>query len=567
MITRNLLLLVSLCLWEGHMGDTAIKIVRRRGVGGTHMLKLEENRVADQWDSSVDSNSMPMVTHRIPIGHDQGAGIVYHPKTPQNNAAMPSNTERQSLKPNPILQMKDDSVKKGESTQSESPNNRELVQENKLIKIRNSTKNASIPTKKGRMEKVFLLHQRPDLHSNTTRFKSLARSRVRPDLNVHTTGVPGSRHAIESTRKCNLTNSYGVLKLLSKENLVRIVNSQMRSVPNNFQSKSSRSRKRDLIDVDRSQMEALKLQKDMTVTQNHFALDNQTARPHIRLVTNPNLSPEQPVHTLPEVTPDSNVGNDNTETRGSESTDTWRNKHVTHPFSSVNDVSHTSERDVTFSLTDTPSMTKSLSSNVSSQTDAGPPSVFTQQSRGEGNRGVGIEDWHNEEQFNTVAPRQTILSPNGSEEPVDGAIEPVHSSHVLKLHPDPHWGVGQDRGSTGVMTVESQPGNGAGFVFQEAESDEEEEEVQGPAEGEGIRSRSRRSWIWNQFFVIEEYSGPEPVLIGRIRTCQCPPLYGWHFSRSLFKDLSVGLIYTLRATVIAWKHYQELSLNTICPGD
>ncbi len=31
------------------------------------------------------------------------------------------------------------------------------------------------------------------------------------------------------------------------------------------------------------------------------------------------------------------------------------------------------------------------------------------------------------------------------------------------------------------------------------------------------QSRSRRSWIWNQFFVIEEYSGPEPVLIGRVR--------------------------------------------------
>ncbi|XP_055043403.2 uncharacterized protein cdh24a [Misgurnus anguillicaudatus] len=30
------------------------------------------------------------------------------------------------------------------------------------------------------------------------------------------------------------------------------------------------------------------------------------------------------------------------------------------------------------------------------------------------------------------------------------------------------------------------------------------------------RSRRRRSWIWNQFFVIEEYSGPEPVLIGRL---------------------------------------------------
>ncbi|XP_068599680.1 cadherin-24 [Brachionichthys hirsutus] len=32
------------------------------------------------------------------------------------------------------------------------------------------------------------------------------------------------------------------------------------------------------------------------------------------------------------------------------------------------------------------------------------------------------------------------------------------------------------------------------------------------------RPRLRRSWLWNQFFVIEEYRGPEPVLIGRLHT-------------------------------------------------
>ncbi|XP_076014531.1 cadherin-24 [Genypterus blacodes] len=32
------------------------------------------------------------------------------------------------------------------------------------------------------------------------------------------------------------------------------------------------------------------------------------------------------------------------------------------------------------------------------------------------------------------------------------------------------------------------------------------------------RPRHRRSWLWNQFFVIEEYRGPEPVLIGRLHT-------------------------------------------------
>ncbi|XP_056893154.1 cadherin-24 isoform X2 [Takifugu flavidus] len=38
------------------------------------------------------------------------------------------------------------------------------------------------------------------------------------------------------------------------------------------------------------------------------------------------------------------------------------------------------------------------------------------------------------------------------------------------------------------------------------------------SEDGGPRSRHRRSWLWNQFFVIEEYRGPEPVLIGRLHT-------------------------------------------------
>lgn len=36
-------------------------------------------------------------------------------------------------------------------------------------------------------------------------------------------------------------------------------------------------------------------------------------------------------------------------------------------------------------------------------------------------------------------------------------------------------------------------------------------------EGAKPHPRRRRSWLWNQFFVIEEYRGPEPVLIGRVR--------------------------------------------------
>lgn len=40
------------------------------------------------------------------------------------------------------------------------------------------------------------------------------------------------------------------------------------------------------------------------------------------------------------------------------------------------------------------------------------------------------------------------------------------------------------------------------------------------------RTRRRRSWLWNQFFVIEEYRGPEPVLIGRVSRCICCRLLG-----------------------------------------
>ncbi|XP_040210117.1 cadherin-24 isoform X2 [Rana temporaria] len=39
-----------------------------------------------------------------------------------------------------------------------------------------------------------------------------------------------------------------------------------------------------------------------------------------------------------------------------------------------------------------------------------------------------------------------------------------------------------------------------------------------PPQGPGPPPRSKRSWVWNQFFVIEEYAGPEPVLIGRLHT-------------------------------------------------
>ncbi|XP_061095080.1 cadherin-24-like [Conger conger] len=85
-------------------------------------------------------------------------------------------------------------------------------------------------------------------------------------------------------------------------------------------------------------------------------------------------------------------------------------------------------------------------------------------------------------------PRKETALHRGAGDERKGAPESMpRGGHFLKLEPGP--GVGGARGR--------------GLVFQE---------------GEETRSRSRRSWIWNQFFVIEEYSGPEPVLIGRLHT-------------------------------------------------
>ncbi|XP_058530750.1 cadherin-8 isoform X1 [Ochotona princeps] len=38
------------------------------------------------------------------------------------------------------------------------------------------------------------------------------------------------------------------------------------------------------------------------------------------------------------------------------------------------------------------------------------------------------------------------------------------------------------------------------------------------SEAQRILNRSKRGWVWNQMFVLEEFSGPEPILVGRLHT-------------------------------------------------
>lgn len=517
MITRIQLLLVSLCLWEGLAGvASASKIVRRRGVGGSHVVKLGEGRAADQWDSGADV--MPVVTLRNLISHEQAGdvGTYSHAKIMQSRAApLAASSERKALKPKREV----DSVSKKEAS-AHSAGNKELNQDVK--KVKNSTRSAEISTKAGKVEKTFTVHHKPDSHANRTRFKAGSRSRSRPDLGVHETGAQGKGFSMDSNRKLNLTGSYGVLKLLSKENLIRIVNSQMQSVPSlSFPSKGSRSRKRDLIDVNHGQLEAQKLQRqDITVTQLHTGLDNRTVLPYVGPVTTPNLNQQR--DDSPRMNPKNEVGPAVTKPQGSfgpQSSDggDGRSKHLVRLLSTPHsEVSLGPAKEAISSQTEPPlTSTKHFPPHVPSETNDSPPSVLTMQPLGV--RGSAV-DSHRDPLTESVHTAQTELST--AQYPPDEDNKLVNSSHVLRLQPAPEWSRNAEEAAAQAVGSE----NRQGLVFEEADGEEEEDRQEEEKEEEvermerkGSRSRSRRSWIWNQFFVIEEYAGPEPVLIGRVR--------------------------------------------------
>ncbi|CAF97720.1 unnamed protein product [Tetraodon nigroviridis] len=490
MITSNLLLLVFLCLWEGLTAGAATgKIVRRKGVGTSHLGKLGEK------DGSMDAKALPVVTLRNLISYEQtaDAGAFSYPKLLQSRATQPAANreegrvkERKAFKPKREV----DSVDKKETALHAS--NRGLVQEAK--KVKNNTKN--LESKTGKSDKSG--HHKSELHANRTRF--VCRARCRADPGIHTTGVPGKSFSTDAVRKLNLTGSYGVLKLLSKENLVRIVNSQMQSVPSRTgPSKGGRSRKRDLIDVNHGQVEAQKVQRqDLAITQLHSGSDNQTALPYVSPATAPGPDQDQD-----QSAPDNphTGGQARVELQGSESGDS-RSKHLTRVLSTPrSEVSLGPEKAALTSQTEPPlPSTKHFPPHVLAATNDAPPSVLTTQPLGA--RG-GAADSHGDPLAESVHSAQTEVGT--AQYPPDEDNQLVNSSHVLKLQPAPEWSRAAEEPATQV----GRSRNGKGLVFEEAEEDTERAEPTGP------RSRSRRSWIWNQFFVIEEYAGPEPVLIGR----------------------------------------------------
>ncbi|XP_035986096.1 uncharacterized protein LOC118556295 [Fundulus heteroclitus] len=505
MIARNLLLLFFLALWEGLLGGAlASKIVRRRGVPGSHMARRGESKSADQWDDNEDINAMSMVTLRNLISREQLSDYGFpHSKMVLNNK------ERQSIKPKREV----DSVSKKEGTSNLLSSNKALNLD--MRRVKNNTRSAET-SNTARLEKSFTIHHKVEQHSNKTRVKSASRSRSRPDLNVHTTGMPGKGFSVESNRKLNLTGSYGVLKLLSKENLVRIVNSQMQKVPAlGFPSKGSRSRKRDLIDVNHGQLESQKEpRQDMAATQPHAGFDNQTALPYASTVTSPDLYLHQNAAThinlSSEAKPALGKGQDSLGIQSLDGGDN-KSKHLVRSLSTPHSVNGFGpEKEAMISQTEPPfTSTKHLPMYILPETNDSPPSVLTMQPLGArgGNRAA---DSHRD--LLTESAHAAKKDPGTAKFSTDEDYKLVNSSHVLRLQPAPKWSQGAKEAEIQAVDLV----NGNGLVFEEASESDAEKEVQESLEAKRSRSRSRRSWIWNQFFVIEEYAGPEPVLIGRV---------------------------------------------------
>lgn len=77
-------------------------------------------------------------------------------------------------------------------------------------------------------------------------------------------------------------------------------------------------------------------------------------------------------------------------------------------------------------------------------------------------------------------------------------------------------------------------------------------------EEQRILNRSKRGWVWNQMFVLEEFSGPEPILVGRVSYVFKIPVSGSVSPLQIFNMRLVRIVGTLSCSTSG----QMVSLGT-----
>ncbi|KAB5579847.1 hypothetical protein PHYPO_G00199650 [Pangasianodon hypophthalmus] len=508
---RRLLLLMSLCLWEGIVrAEPVTKVVRRRGLSPVHS---QLHGVTNQWEQpSLEKNGVPLVRLKELISADKvDDKFVGHSEAEQTNEALlvTNQEELHDFNAKYSQQENEDSTKMDSRVLKAVDSTRDLLETRRL---KNNTKNAEI-LKRGRVDKGIPVRRKIDssLHFNRTRYKSQPRFRARPSPGLLNNAIDPKGVILDSPHKLNLTGNFGVLKLISKDNLVRIVNSQLQNGLT-FQNKISHSRKRDLIDMDHGQLEEPKIKRqDGSVSpavhesDNHNKTLGLSVEPQSSTITNPNVSPvhifRRPVSNL---NPNSKDEEKKTE---AESIATAKSKHhLTH-------VASTPQSELMANIEAIPFTSHTnISVIVHEGTSHAPSQAVSDKSYFLDSQTERTVNAKEESSQNMSAPGMEI---NVTQEPISKASDFVEDSHILQLRPNPD-GEGMDKEDVWEPSVTWPLHGGHGLVFQEMEEDGGK--GWSPKESDGSRSRSRRSWIWNQFFVIEEYAGPEPVLIGRLHT-------------------------------------------------
>ncbi|TSO57290.1 Cadherin-24 [Bagarius yarrelli] len=500
---KRVLLLVCLCLWEGLVRlEPVTKVVRRRGLGQVHS---QFHGVSNQWDQpSLEKNGLKLVRIQELISADKvNEKFIDHPKAEETNEALAVSNQKE---------LHDFTAK---YSQQESEDSTKM--DSRVLKVVNSStrdlpesrkvKNITINTeilKRVRVNKEISLHRKTDssLHFNRTRYKSPpSRFKVRPNPVLLNNAVGLKGVLSDSPHKLNLTGNFGVLKLISKDNLVRIVNSQLQNGLT-FQNKISHSRKRDLINMDHGQVEEPKIKRqdsasDSYESDNHNKTLRDSVEPQSSTITNPNVSP---VHIFrgPVSYLNSNLKDEEEKKTEAESIAVKSKHHFTH-------VPSTAQSELMASVGASPFTSNT---NISVIVHEGTSHAPLQP--------VSDKSYFFESQTEkTLAKEQSGQNTFASEMELNVTQEPTSKtddSHILKLQPNPD-SKGMDQEDVWEPSVTWPLHGGHGLVFQEMEEDGGEK--WNPRERDASRSRSRRSWIWNQFFVIEEYAGPEPVLIGR----------------------------------------------------
>lgn len=509
MSDRRLLFLVSLCLWEGLIrADPVAKVIRRRGLSPVHS---QLHAVTNQRDQpSLEKNGVPLVRLKELISADTADDkVIGHSKAEQTNEALSFSNQEElhDINAKYPQEENEDSTKMDSRVLKAGDSTRDLLEIRRVKN--NATKNTEI-LKRGRVDKGIPNRRKIDsgLHFNRTRYKSPLRFRARPNPGLLNSAIGPKGVILDSPHKLNLTGNFGVLKLISKDNLVRIVNSQLQNGLT-FQNKISHSRKRDLIDMDHGQLEEPKIKRQDSVAADAYESDNhnKTSRlsvePQSSTITNLNVSP---VHTFRRPVSDLNpISKDEEKKTEAESGDSTKSKHhLTHMAS-------TPQSELMADIEAIPFTSHaSISGIVQEGTSHMPSQAVSDKSYFPDSQTERIVNVKEQSSQNVHAPGMEF---NVTQEPITKASDFVEDSHVLKLRPNPNGEV-MDEEDVLDPSVTWPLHGGHGLVFQEMEEDRGK--GWSPKESDGSRSRSRRSWIWNQFFVIEEYAGPEPVLIGRV---------------------------------------------------